>query len=155
MKSKEILIVAVVLAGCLGLLGWFAGGVSAVYDPIKTYRYSLTRDELQQKLIETVKANHNLTLKMTDTVGNRATGDLAYYADILFLVRRERYTFNIKFYKVDSFWNSDVRSEISLVGAFDNRQGDGGYIPEARGVDRITKVFETEVIEKLNIDTAD
>src|SRR6267154_3028601 len=151
MKSKRILFIGLI-AGTVGFFGpfaYFVGGVSSVYDPLKSYSYSLTKDELEQRLIQTIKANPNLTFHPTDTTGTDRS-DLDYHADILIKIGIEEYEFNIKYNKESRLCDNKVKSEISLIGAFDIGHKTGGYIPEAPGVDRLINIFEKAIIEKLS-----
>jgi hypothetical protein len=155
MKSKRILIIGLIVGtvAFFGLFAYFVGGVSAVYDPLKSYSYSLTRDELKQGLIGTINANPNLTFNLTDSTGTDRN-DLHYYADILVKVGTEQYQFHIKYYKENRLWDNSVKSEISLIGAFDFGHKTGGYVPEAPGVDRLIDIFEKEIIKKLGENTS-
>jgi hypothetical protein len=155
MISKRTLLLGIILGAGLffGLFVFFVGGITAVVDPIKSYSYSLTRDELKQRLVETIKANSNLTFKLTDSTGTDRN-DLHYHADILVKVGTEQYEFHIKYNKENKLWDNRVKSEISLIGAFDFGHKTGGYIPEAPGVSRLIDIFEKEVIEKLSKNTS-
>jgi len=155
MTSKKTLFIGLILGTGLffGLFAYFVGGITATVDPIKSYRYSLTRDELKQRLIETIKANPNLTFKLTDSTGTDRN-DLHYHADIFVKVETERYEFHIKFNKENTFWDNNVKSEISLGAAFDFGYKTGGYVKEAPGVDRLIEIFEREIIKKLGENTS-
>jgi hypothetical protein len=155
MKFTKNLFIGLIIgaAGFLGLFVYFVGGVSAVYDPMKSYSYSLTRDELKQRLIDTIRANPNLTFNLTDSTGTDRN-DLDYHAEILVKLGKEQYEFNIKYNKENRLWDNSVKSEISLIGAFDVGQKTGGYIPEAPDVNRLIDIFEKEIIAKLSENTS-
>src|SRR5688500_9348643 len=97
--SKILFITLIIIFGSIGLfIIYFARQVSAVYDPLKSYTYSLTRDELKERLIQTIKSKPNLTFNLTDSTGTDKN-DLNYYANISVKVETEEYGFNIKYNK--------------------------------------------------------
>lgn len=155
MKFFKVLFrVLVTILGLVGLLIiWFAGQVSAVYDPIKSYTYPLTRDDLKERIVQTTKINPNFTFELTDSTGTDIN-DLSYYAHILFKAENEEYEFQIKFNKKSSFWDSEIQSQIALTAAFDKVRRTGGYQREDPEVERLVDIFERQIINKLRADTS-
>src|SRR5688572_17740505 len=130
MKFRRVLVIGLAAAvGLFGLFAYFVGSVSAVYDPLKTYRYTLTSDELGQRLMQAISTNPNLTFRPTDSTGTDKN-NLDFYADIFVKVGTENYKFHIKYNNENSLWNSSVKSQISLIGAFDVGHNTGGYVHE-------------------------
>lgn len=128
---------------------YFATQLSATYDPIKSYQYSMTREELQERLFKTVSSYPNMTLHLKDTTGTDKEY-LHYYADILVEGGSENYMFTISFYKKDSPWEDSFKSEVSLIGAFDRVKRTGGYKVEDPDVEKLIAVFESRIISKIN-----
>ena len=54
---------------------------------------------------------------MTDTTGK--DNNLFYYCEIVVKDGTNEYMYDIQFKNESSFWRSDVKSEINLIGAFD------------------------------------
>jgi hypothetical protein len=119
------------------------------YDPLETYRYTLTRDELEERLIQVIKSKSNLTFNLTDSTGTDET-DLNYYADLIIKTGTEEYEYNFKYNKETSFWDKDVKSEICLIGAFDKIRKTGGYKTDDTDVEKLIIVFESELIKDLD-----
>jgi hypothetical protein len=130
------------------LLVYIGTQVSAVYDPLESYSYSLTRDELKEKLIQTIKSKSNLTFNLTDSTGTDKS-DLYYYADLLIKIGTEEYEYNIKYNNKNSIWDKEVKSEISLIGAFDKSHGTG-YKTDDTDVEKLINIFENELIKELD-----
>jgi hypothetical protein len=131
------------------LLVFIATQVSAVYDPLKSYHYSMTRDELRERLIQTIKSKPNLTFNLTDSTGTDKN-DLNYYADILVKIGADEYEYNIKYKQENNFWDKDIKSEISLFGAFDKIHKTGGYKNDDTDVEKLVGIFENELIKELD-----
>jgi hypothetical protein len=127
---------------------YFATQVSATYDPLKTYQFPLTREELQEGLIKTVNANPNLSFHIKDTTGADKE-NLHYYADILMEGGTEKYEFSVSYNRKERLWDNNVRSEVSLIGVFDNVRSTGGYKKEDTDAEKLIKVFESQVINKI------
>jgi hypothetical protein len=152
--SKALLIAILIIAGFFGLFViYFAGQVSAVYDPIKTYQFGLTREELRGQLFRVIKTQPHWTIKLTDSTGTDKN-DLNYYCDIVFMDETSEYKYNINYKKESSFWDSKVKLEINLIGAFDVGQKTGGYKTEDTDVNRLTDIFEKEIIKRLSENTS-
>jgi hypothetical protein len=43
-----------------------------------------------------------------------------------------------------------VKSEISLIGAFDKAHGTGGYKTDDPGIEKLINIFENELIKELH-----
>lgn len=136
----------------IGAFAYFVGGITAVYN-IKYYKYSLTRTELEQQLLDIIERSPGLTFNPTDTTGTERSG-LAYYADIRIRTGTNKYEFSIKYYEKADWFDSGIKSEISLVKALDVDHRTGGYSSEAPGVDRLVGVFEKEVVNKIGLNTS-
>jgi hypothetical protein len=128
---------------------YFATQLSTTYDPIKSYQYSMSMEEVQERLFKAVSSNSNMTLHLKDTTGTDKEY-LHYYADILVEGGSENYMFTISFYKKDSPWDDSLKSEVSLIGAFDRVRSTGGYKMEDADVEKLIAVFENRVINKID-----
>jgi hypothetical protein len=131
------------------LFAYIATQVSAVYDPLKSYRYTLTIDELRERLNQTVKLKSNFTFNLTDSTGTD-NSNLNYYANLSMKIGDDEYGFNIKYHKETSFWDRDIKSEISLIGAFDIVRKTGGYKTDDPDVEKLINIFESELIKDLD-----
>ena len=131
------------------LFAYIASQISAVYDPLKSYRYTLTRDELRERLNKTIKSKSNLTFNLTDSTGTD-NNDLNYYANLSMKIGADEYGFNIKYHKETSLWDKDIKSEISLIGAFDIIRKTGGYKTDDTDVEKLINIFEIELIKDLD-----
>ena len=150
---QQIIKIVFIVAGLILTLLFFYGlyfvtQFSAVYDPLKSYTYSLTRNELKETLIQTTKEKSKLNFILTDSTGTDKK-DLNYYADILIKTETEEYEFNILYKKKDSFWDKTVKSEISLIGVFDKVHKTGGYETNDPDVGKLINIFENEFLKEL------
>lgn len=133
------------------LLVWaiyFATQLSATHDSLKSYEFSMTREELEERLFQTIKSNPNMTLNLRDSTGT-VKESLHYYADISVEGKREEYQFSISYYNKDGLWDDTTKSEVSLIGAFDKANRTGGYKIENTDVEKLIAVFESQVINKV------
>jgi hypothetical protein len=151
MRTERRFLIGFIISAVVFIV-YFAAQVSATYGPLKSYKYSLTKDELEERLIQTIKSNANLTYTLTDSTG--PVKDLYYYAYVLIKVGTDEYKYNIKYYNKDSFWDSDVRSELSLIGAFDKIHRTGGYKTDNTDIEKLIGIFEEQVISELNVKNA-
>ena len=104
MKFIRTLFISLLIIACLiGFFTiYFAAQVSAVYDPLKSYSYSMTRDKLKENLIQVIKSKPNFNFSLTDSTGTNKN-DLNYYANISMKIETEEYEFHIKYYGDNSF----------------------------------------------------
>ena len=142
------LIIGFVVVILLWLI-YFATQISATYDPLKSYQFSMTKEELEERLLQTVKSNPKMTLNPKDSTGTDKEY-LHYYADISVKGGTDDYEFTISYYKRDSRWDSKAKSEVSLIGAFDRANKTGGYKAESTDVEQLIAVFESQVISKID-----
>jgi hypothetical protein len=145
---RDALIIFVV---ALSILVYFMTR-STTYDPLKSFQFPLTKEELRGQLFQTINAGTNWTIKLTDSTGT--DNKLNYYCDIVYRDEANEYKYYIKYKKENSFWDSNVKSEIDLIGAFDIRHKTGGYKTEDTDVDKLTDIFEKEVIKRLSKNTS-
>jgi hypothetical protein len=96
---------------------FFCQPVSAIYDPIKIYKFSLTREELENEISRVMKDDSSLTHKLTDSTGTDQN-DLNYYLTLIFKREGIEATFRIKYLRSHPFFGN-AQSEIDLIGAFD------------------------------------
>jgi hypothetical protein len=150
MKLKTLPIGLIAIGGGLfGLFAYFAGAVSAVYDPLRSYNYPLSMDELKKGLAQTVRSNPDLTFNLTDSTG-LGKGDPYYYADIFVKDAPVEYEFLIKYNKKSKWFDNKIKSEISLIGAFDRIHRTGGYRPEDKGIEKLINIFDERLIKELD-----
>ncbi|MBJ6119363.1 hypothetical protein JAO76_14230 [Pontibacter sp. BT310] len=109
----------------------------------------MTKEELEERLLQTVKSNPKMTLNPNDSTGTDKEY-LHYYADISIEGGTEDYEFTISYYERDSRWDNNTKSEVSLIGAFDRANKTGGYKIENTGVEQLIAVFESQVINKID-----
>ncbi len=124
---------------------------SATNDPLKSFQFPLTKEELRGQLFKTINADTNCTIKLTDSTGT--DNELNYYCDIVIRDGVNEYKYYIQCKKENSFWDNNVKSEINLIGAFDLVHKTGGYKTEDTDVNKLAGIFEKEIIKKLNKDT--
>jgi hypothetical protein len=86
-----ILVVAFILA-----VFFFVSRVSAVYDPIGIYEFSLTPEELKNEISRVMEDDLSLTYKWTDSTGTDLD-DLNYYVTFMFKRESIEATFRIKY----------------------------------------------------------
>ncbi len=146
MKDRKIVIFCVLAAIVFSvvLIAYFASQISAVYPPMKTYNFSLTTDQLRNKIINIANDDTNLSYKITDSTGT-SKDDLNYYVDVYLKNNLTLYTFNIFYNKSDN-----KHSEINLVGAFDNIHKFGGYQNNSKEMQDLITIFENNFIYRIN-----
>jgi hypothetical protein len=149
MNSRKTLFIGLILGASLffGVFAYFVGGVSGTIDPIKTYEFNLTKDELRGQLDKITSSIPGCRFRLTDSTGTK--DNRAYHCNIIFLDINRAYDYNIEYEKEENFWNKISKSNLSLIGAFDNRHNTGGYRIEAEDVQRLTDIFEKEIINRL------
>lgn len=131
---------------------YFATQVSAVYPPIKSYEFTLTKDELRFQLDQIVKSQSTLSFVLTDSIGTEKDGR-DYHCDII-INGPNKLEYNIIYKKENSFWDNNVKSEIELIGAWDKTRWIGGYRIEDPEVEKLIGVFENQIINKLDKNTS-
>jgi len=154
MKSKRILFIGLILGivGFFGLFVYFVGGVSATYPPIKTYDYALTDKELYQEILNVVSKNQTWTFIISDSTGQ--VNDRKYYCELYKVTPTDSLTFSFFFQKADRLFDTETKSEIGLVQAWDNIQWTGGYKMDDPKVEDLVKLFDTEIISGLQSNTS-
>ncbi|MBB6610119.1 hypothetical protein H7F15_03630 [Pontibacter sp. Tf4] len=128
---------------------YFATQLSATYAPLKSYRFSMTTEELQERLFQVVDTNPNMTLNLSDSTGTDKE-NRHYHADILIKGETEEYEFSISYYTKDGLWKNNDKSVVSLVGAFDRVNRTGGYKIDNTDIEKLITVFENQVINKID-----
>lgn len=135
--------------GCSFVLVLFlVSQLSATYDPIKTYNSTLTCEDIREKLLNSFQSDSNLSFKLTDSTGTD-TNNLNYYGTVVMKEGTEQYEYHLKYNQHRSYWSKQVRSKISLIGAFDPVRGTGGYQMSDPHVEELVVIFEKKVIERI------
>jgi len=149
MKTSLWIVGLIIGLGLLIISGfiYFASQISAVYPPIKEYKFPTSASNLKLEIIRTLDNQKEFEYKFTDTLGNEQVG-FAYYIDLRIkdLQMDNEYTF--KYY--DNLGHLD-NSKIDLIGAFDKIRKTGGYKTKDADVPRLINIFDKEFINKLEI----
>ena len=143
---KKIYLVILIVFG--GLL-YFATQISATYPPIKEFEFETPVSNLKIAIIEALKDRNKFEYEFTDTVGSKENG-YAYYIDLRIKGLKMDNYYTIR-YEEDKkgFWNKTIISQIKLISAFDKIHNTGGCKPEDTDVAKMTAIFKSEFIDKI------
>jgi len=144
MKHVIILISTILVIG-LGSCVYFVSQFSAVYPPIKEYKFQTKSADLRLAIIETLGNPEKFEYKFTDTVGTAQNG-FAYYVDLRIKGQQMDYDYTFKYY--DKKGKSGI-SKIDLIGAFDKISKTGGYKTKDNDVPRLIDIFDKEFMNDL------
>jgi hypothetical protein len=148
MRKAIIIIIGLVLIGFIGTCIYFVAGVSATIPPIKKYQYSGSVNQLLSGIKEYSATNPNVSLKITDTAGNKEIG-YAIYMDVEVKGLTGDILYNLKCEKSDN----DVepaQTLIQLIGVFNTKNYKiGGYGIKGIGVKSMVKDFDTGFLVDL------
>jgi hypothetical protein len=147
MKNKvNVLIIAFALAMIIGLMIYFASGMSAVNDPMKRYESYNSMEVLIRKINMFKEINNNMLFELKDEVGDPKNG-VAFYYDVVFEIDGKEVNYNIRF---DSVNTSNSKSVLSVIGAFEPANKVGGYSLTEKGVGELVNKFQIIFIDSLN-----
>lgn len=141
----------IVMVVSVALLLYAIAGPNTYYDPLKTYQYSLTRDELKERMMNTFRSKSNLSFQLTDSTGTDQS-DFNYYGEVRIEIGTKQFEYHIKLSKHNSYWDEDIKSEISLIGAFDKVNGTGGFKTDDPDMEKLIGIFEKELIDEISAD---
>lgn len=138
----------------VGYLLYFATQLSAVYDPIKTYKFSVSKDRIKVQLEQISISRPNITITFTDSIGTEKDGR-DYHGDIdIRTMRNENaYAYHIIYKKAPSRNDNGTKSEIELISAVDYALKTQVYKIDDQGAERLIGIFEKEIIDKLRADS--
>jgi hypothetical protein len=147
MKEFKWFSIALTLAAFVYMI-FLATQMSAVYDPIKTYPFGLTENEVHSRLTDISKLKPNLKITFADSNGT-GKEDRDYHCDLDYKDATNEYAFHF-IYKRNSHADKNVGSEIELIYAIDY-----GLKLKINEIDheetgRLTGIFEREIIDKLS-----
>ena len=134
--------------GFIGTCIYFVGGVSATGAPIKKYKFSGSINQLLSGIKEYTTINPNVSLKITDTTGNKENG-YGIYMDVKVKGSTRETLYNLECEK-----NNDdgepPKTLVQLIGAFDAKNYKiGGYGIKGIGVKNMVKDFEAGFLADL------
>lgn len=148
MKMKYIkILISIILIFGLGSCIYFVSQFSAVYPPIKKYKFKTNVANLRLAITETLDNPDKYEYKFKDTVGNKENG-FAYYVDLRIKNTQMDNDYTFKFYE---FQRPANNSSIDLIGAFDKINKTGGYKIKDNDVPRLIDLFDKEFISDLTI----
>lgn len=150
---KVILKYIIILVGSIFVLGfvsyiYFVTQFSAVYPPIKEYKFPTNVSGLRLAIIKTLDNHEKFEYQFTDTIGNMDNG-FAYYIVLKIKDPQMDNEFTFKFFEPKGQTNM---SRIDLIGAFDRINNTGGYKIKENHVPHLVDIFDKEFIDKLVID---
>lgn len=145
---KKIYLVILIVFG--GLL-YFATQISANYPPIKEYVFKTSVSNLKIAITEALKDRNKFEYEYTDTVGSKKNG-YAYYIDLRIKGPKMDNYYTIRYEEEKKgFWNKTIISRIKLISAYDKIHNTGGCKPEDVDVAKMTAIFKSEFIDKIQI----
>ncbi|MGY5353597.1 hypothetical protein [Wenyingzhuangia sp. IMCC45467] len=148
MKIKHLIILVwIILLIVLGSCIYFVSQFSAVYPPIKEYKFQSDLSNIRTAIIKTLDNPEKFEYKFTDVVGNAQNG-FVYHVDFKIKGPQMNYDYNI------SFYNENGKNEISkikLIGAFDKINKTGGFKIKDNDVPRLVSIFDSIFIVNLKI----
>ncbi|MFC4232464.1 hypothetical protein ACFOW1_11210 [Parasediminibacterium paludis] len=146
MKDRKIIIFST-LAGIIFIIitiAYCVSQTSAVYPPMKEYKFLFTKDELGDRIINIDRDDNNLSFKITDTTGT-SIDDVKYYANLHLTSGTTLYEFHLFYKELDK-----TSSIIGITGAFDNTHKLGGYIKNSETIKNLIDIFENKFINKID-----
>ncbi|MGC3945570.1 MAG: hypothetical protein QM762_13805 [Chryseolinea sp.] len=147
MKEFKWFLIALTVAAFVYVI-FLATQMSAVYDPIKTYQFRFTENEVHVRLTEISKLKTNLKITFTDSIGNEKEGR-DYHCDLNFKDATNEYVFHF-IYKRHSHKDKNVGSEIELISAIDYGLKLKIHDIDHEEAGRLTGIFENEIIDRLS-----
>ncbi|MDB5011376.1 MAG: hypothetical protein JWQ06_2165 [Mucilaginibacter sp.] len=141
MRKLIVIIICFVVIGFIGTCMYFVVGVSSTIPPIKKYEFSGSVNQLLYGINKYTSTNANVTLKITDTTGNKHDG-YAIYMDIEIKSEASVIIYNLKCEKDNDDGEAD-KTLVQLIGAFNERNYKvGGYGINGTGVKKMVNDFE-------------
>lgn len=146
---NKILLISIVTICivCTLAMVYFASQVSAVYDPLKKYSYSISSKSLKNELFNLAKENSHIICKIGDTTGSKKS-DFSYYMDIKEVESNSVIHYTIRYEDDNSFWKTN-NSQLRLIGVFDSINKIGGFKVSDNGVPFLIKKFEQNILGKI------
>lgn len=120
-------------------------GMSSTYSTISQYYFNVAPSEIGEAIIGKIDLVEGWSYELSDTISTENDGtqvwiDLYYNTDI------QRLKYSLKY---GAYGESEVCSEVHLVGAFDILNKSGGYKITADGVDRLVIIVEESILQEL------
>jgi hypothetical protein len=147
--SKIIYIITgLILIGFIGTCIYFVAGVSSTFPPIKKYEFTGRVNDLLSGIKKYNADNPNVTLKITDTTGNKDNG-YGIYMDIEIKSVTSDIVYNLECEKNNNDGEA-AKTLIQLIGAFNAKNyKTGGYGINATGVKNMVKDFDEGFLVNL------
>jgi hypothetical protein len=128
--------------------------ISSTFEPLQEYNYPISKLNLEKSLYNLRLSDSRITYKITDTTGSKGNG-YKYYITLLFKKSKiQNYEYNFNYEEQIGLWNNSNTLKLSLVGAFDKSKNTGGYQKSDKDVSKIIKIFEIEILPKINKQTS-
>jgi hypothetical protein len=146
MKKILVYSVGVIILFYVGTCIYQVACISCTIPHINEYEYKGSVNSLFAALKKNSVQHPGMTVANTGTVGDKNSG-YAYYMDINTKHKEHQMKFDIKVEPNDN----GLRTNISLIGAFDITNNTGGYGKKADGMDTLLKIFNSKVLIPLRI----
>jgi len=132
----------------MGTCIYFVSGVSATFDPIKTYDYTGNADTLVSRLHRLAQDKKLFSIKLTDTTGIKKTG-FNYYFELRWInPEADTIEYSIKLSRTDH-WFTKNKTVLELVEAINLTHLSGGYSQTAQGIQPLINNFDINIIPAL------
>jgi len=143
-----LIIIGIIVIFVLGIEIYFVSQFSAVYDPLKEFKFPVNAELLKTKIYEIVKNDSNFSCKNTDTIGSVRKG-FTYYLDIRYHYKRNKLAFTVKYKNTKHIFSKKPTSELSLISVSDSMNKIVGYKNENQNIKNLVKIFEDSLVIKL------
>jgi hypothetical protein len=128
--------------------------ISSTFEPLQEYNYPISKLNLEKSLYNLRLSDSRITYQITDTTGTKGDG-YNYYITLLFKKSNiQNYEYHFNYEEQIGLWNNSNTLKLSLVGAFDKSKNTGGYQKSDKDVSKIIKIFEIEILPKINKQTS-
>ncbi len=148
MRKAIIIIIGLILMGSIGIWVYFVAGVSSTFPPIKKYQFTGNVSQLLSGIKEYTAINPNVSLKITDTTGDKERG-YGIYFDVVEKRSTGDILYNLECEK-DNDDGEPTKTLIKLIGVFNTKNYKiGGYGIKGNGVKDMVKDFDAGFLVNL------
>lgn len=128
--------------------------ISSTFQPLQEYTYPISKLNFEKSLRTLRFLDPRINYQITDSTGSKGDG-YKYYITLLFKKSNiQNYEYNFNYEEQTVLWRNSNTLKLNLVGAFDKSKSIGGYKKSDKDVSKIIKIFETEILPKINKQTS-
>ena len=141
MSLRLIIIVFLIVA--VSYMLYLVIGMSSTYDSIKEYYFHTDSSGIGHAILSKTTSTPGWSYELSDTVGLEQ-GKTRYWIDLFYNNKTQKLKYSLKFCDKENHC-----SEVSLIGAFDYLNKNGGYKISDDGVAEMLVKIEESIFEDL------